>query len=130
MLYDGILLYHSQNFKTELFGTDDSLTWRTLCRVPRCLTTRIPMRGSSCTPRTSHRHKISILNQQVFETPDEELATQRCVVRNHSVENPAGVYEQQPISRYSIVLVLNTLVENLQRRGFHCVQERDSSYRH
>ena len=70
--------------------------------------------GSGSSLGTSKRHKVRVFYQQMFEAPDEELATQGGMVGENPVQYPAGVDQQEPVPGYGIVLVLNALVKDLQ----------------
>ena len=50
----------------------------------------------------------------MFEAPDEKLSTQRGMVGEDSVQYPAGVDQQEPVLGYCIILVLDTLVKDLE----------------
>ena len=54
----------------------------------------------------------------MLETSDEKLATQGGMVRQYSVQYPAGVNQQETIFGNCIVLVLDALVKDLERGCF------------
>ena len=64
---------------------------------------------------TSKRHEVRVFNQQMLEAPDEKLSTERGMVGENPVQYSTGVDQQEAVLRHSIILVLNTLVKDLER---------------
>ena len=51
----------------------------------------------------------------MLKAPDEKLSTQWGMVGEQPMQYPTGVDQKKPVTWYGIILVLDTLVKDLER---------------